>query len=218
MKHFLIIIFLCFQSALLAQDHVEHRLKQLEEFKVEKWLTFSMGSWSAHGDYFVETDILIQKLPDNRFLLSVRGPGDNLHVAKSYLSKPEADELKEKAIKFLETAIPERSLEQKIRENYKGEERQKAYADAFPLGPTGMAIILKITVPNSATNLSQIFGNEKKDVALFNYGRTKRIGANFDEEKSTGDAYFKFLEELRELDPMTTEGYKEKPRSRIGSP
>jgi hypothetical protein len=177
MKKILIIVFLCFQSVLLAQDHLEHRLKQLEEFKVEKWLTFSMGSLSDHGDYFVETDILIQKLPDNRFLLSVRGPGDDLHVAKSYLSKIEADELKEKAIKFLETAIPERSL---------------------PRRRTKMAIVLKITVPSSATNMSEIFGNEKKkDIVVFDYGTTKRIGADFDEEKSTGDAYFKFLEGLR---------------------
>jgi len=198
MKQFLIIVFLCIQSVLLAQEHVAHRLKQLEEFKIENWLTFSMGSWSAHGDYFVETDILIQKLPDARFLLSVRGPGDNLHVAKSYLSKAEADELRKKAIKFLEVAIPEQSLEQKIREEHNGEEYQKAYADAVPQGRTGMAIILKITVPSSATSLSRIFGAEqKKDSALFNYGTTKRIGANFDVRRSTGDAYFKFLEELR---------------------
>ena len=204
MKYFLTIAFICLQSALPAQDNVEHRLKQLEEFKVEKWLTFSMGSWSAHGDYAVGTDILIQKLPDNRFLLSVRGAGDDLHVAKSYLSQSEADELKEKAIKFLEAAIPERSLEQKIREEYEGEEYQKAYKEAFPHGRTGMAIILKITVPGSARKMFQSFGGEdKKNEELFDYGRTKRIGANFDEERPTGDAYFKFLEELRnQIEPV----------------
>ena len=173
-----ILAFLSLQGVLVVNAKEDPRLKRIKEFQVESWLTFQMGSWSVTGDVIYTTDVTLQCLPDNRYLLSVRGYGENLPVAKRYMTKMKADDIRMTAISYLQTAI---------KETTGGTTDRSA------------SMSLRIAVPGSNRKvLWNLFTGDNKKEERFDYGRTKYIGSNFSPETNTWELYQGFLTQLRD--------------------
>ncbi|PXA03979.1 hypothetical protein DDZ13_10095 [Coraliomargarita sinensis] len=173
--------------------------KRMDSFERDDWLSLQFGVAYWHGDYGSSKYLIIQRLPDAQFLLSVvvggdRDSGQNLPVAKRFITLKEVNEIKERMIEFAEAAFGER----------KRYEEQIGKED-LPPESHHTTLVMKVSLPGgNKSPLDGLFAPQDTG-ETFDYGKPLVVAARFDSNQTTHETYSKFLNDLiNKVEPDAT--------------
>lgn len=164
--------------------------KRMNSFDTDDWfsLYFGIQHWSIDtGD---QEHILIQRLPDKQFLLSVSvgndhdGWAQNLSVAKRFITLAEVNEIKERVTSYAQVAFAERK-------RY----RERIGKEHLPPESIHTTLVMKISRPGGNQQTFGAFVPHDRKLT-FDYGKPVVVMVRFDLEEQTHESYRNYLREL----------------------